>query len=369
MAAALRVLAFILVAAAFAGLAHAESLKSLSEGVRIDPGQISMSGVSSGAYMAQQLHVAHSKHVVGVGLIAGGPYRCAAGVYPPYSWFDATGLYAATSVCSDTNPYWFFQGPPDPEFSIGETRRLAADAAIDDPAGMRGDRVWLLSGSEDRVVPRAVVDALHRYYLAFIDAAAVRYVRLPGAGHAMINDKFGGPCGESAAPFITDCDFDAAGRLLEHIYASLKPRVTSDRLRPVQAFDQSAFFDTQDPSVSLHATGHVYIPTGCRQGRQCRLHVSFHGCRQDQELVGDAFYTKSGYNEWAESNDIVVLYPQATAWRGKGALGANANPRGCWDWWGYSGPAYAVRRGKQIRAVAAMIDVLVGRELLGGRAP
>lgn len=37
----------------------------------------SVSGVSSGAYMAVQLHVAYSETFMGVGSIAGGPYFCA----------------------------------------------------------------------------------------------------------------------------------------------------------------------------------------------------------------------------------------------------------------------------------------------------
>ena len=35
----------------------------------------SVSGLSAGAFMASQFHVAHSRHVVGVGIVAGGPYR------------------------------------------------------------------------------------------------------------------------------------------------------------------------------------------------------------------------------------------------------------------------------------------------------
>jgi poly(3-hydroxybutyrate) depolymerase len=43
----------------------------------IDPAQISVSGISSGAFMANQLHVAHSAQLMGAGLIAGGLYGCA----------------------------------------------------------------------------------------------------------------------------------------------------------------------------------------------------------------------------------------------------------------------------------------------------
>src|SRR5205823_12068015 len=40
---------------------------------------VTASGVSSGGFMAVQLHVAHSATVAGVGVIAGGPYYCAQG--------------------------------------------------------------------------------------------------------------------------------------------------------------------------------------------------------------------------------------------------------------------------------------------------
>jgi hypothetical protein len=43
----------------------------------VEISQTSVSGVSSGGYMAVQFHVAYSSIVKGVGVIAGGPYNCA----------------------------------------------------------------------------------------------------------------------------------------------------------------------------------------------------------------------------------------------------------------------------------------------------
>ena len=37
----------------------------------------SVSGLSVGAYMAGQIEVAHSKDIVGAGIVAGGPFACA----------------------------------------------------------------------------------------------------------------------------------------------------------------------------------------------------------------------------------------------------------------------------------------------------
>jgi hypothetical protein len=55
-----------------------------------------------------------------------------------------------------------------------------------------------------------------------------------------------------------------------------------------------------------------------------------------------------------------VLYPQTTAWSESFFYGYRENPRGCWDWWGYSGDRFSRRAGKQIRAVAKMINALAG---------
>lgn len=343
------------------------SLNDLGARLALDPDRLSLSGISSGAFMAQQFHVAHSAHIVGVGLFAGGPYRCAAGVYSPFSWLDLTGLYAATSKCSNTNPFWIYQGPPDVAFSVRETRTAFAASAVDDPRSMHGDRVWLFSGGQDNTVPPSVVDALSRYYEVFVGAADIRHKRIAGAGHAMITEEFGNACGVSESPFISDCDFDAAGQLLTHIHGALNPPAAGDVHAPL-AFDQSVFFERNDASVSLHSIGHVYVPNQCRQGASCRLHVAFHGCQQTQDQIGDAFYTNAGYNEWAESNGIVVLYPQTIAWAGSW-FSSRSNPLACWDWWGYSGDDYHRKDGKQMRAVAAMVNALMGADVLATRVP
>ena len=53
-----------------------------------------------------------------------------------------------------------------------------------------------------------------------------------------------------------------------------------------------------------------------------------------------------------DAHDVIVLYPQATPWLRLGNLSQiSGNPKGCWDWWGYSGDDYLGRDGKQMRAV------------------
>ncbi len=57
------------------------------------------------------------------------------------------------------------------------------------------------------------------------------------------------------------------------------------------------------------------------------LHMTFHGCQQTIADIGDAYYNHAGFNDWAESNNIVVVYPQAIK-----SLMLPSNPEGCFDW-------------------------------------
>ena len=90
------------------------------------------------------------------------------------------------------------------------------------------------------------------------------------------------------------------------------------------------------------------------------MHVAFHGCEQGAAQIGDLFYRTAGYNELADANNIIVLYPQAQVSNG---FFSAFNPKGCWDFWGYSSfnqlaPNFYTRQAPQMSAVKAMLDRL-----------
>ncbi len=184
----------------------------------------------------------------------------------------------------------------------------------------------------------------------------------------MVTSDFGGACGKTSAPYINDCNFDAAGALLTHLYGALEPASTqapasTQGKGELLTFDQAPYA-VAPYVVSLDDKGFVYVPQACRGGG-CRVHVAFHGCGQGRERIGDTFAQHAGYNRWADSNRLVVLYPQAIARSGWGPWYWPAsfvfNPNGCWDWWGYTGVNYHTKTGAQIRAVKAMLDRLGAR--------
>ena len=305
-------------------------------GYDADAASFTVSGVSSGGYMAVQLQVAHSSRVRGVAALAAGPYYCAQG-----------SVWTATQSCM--SPGWWTPLPALPVLQT-HTERLARTGAIDRTSNLPGTRVWLFSGTRDETVTPAVVDALRAFYASY--GAAVIFVRDRPAGHGMVTGQSGNACGATEPPFLNDCDYDAAGELLRHLLGKLAPPAAAPGGRFV-LFDQRELGSAS--AISMADEGYAYLPRDCENLR-CRVHVVFHGCRQGAEAVGERFVRDAGYNRWADTNRLIVLYPQAIAryWP--------YNPRGCWDWWGYTGPRYATKEAPQIRAVMAMVERLGTRQ-------
>ena len=301
----------------------------------VDLAQSSVSGLSSGAYMAGQFHIAFSTTLIGAGIVAGGPYDCAEGQ-----------LGVALNRCMQTTV-----GGPDAAHLLARAQALARQDRIDPLSGLAGDRVYVFSGTrDDTVTPPVVAQTVAFYRLAGVAEAEIEYVHDLAAGHAFITEDQGNACGVTGSPFIDDCDYDQAGAILGHIYGPLNPPAAAPGGRLIE-FDQTEFLP--DPtSHGMGATGFAYVPASCAAGETCRAHIAFPGCKQTVDLIGDAFETETGYNRWADSNHLIILYPQAHA--------TVVNPNACWDWWGYDDPDYATRSGRQMAAVRAMLTRLAG---------
>ena len=95
-----------------------------------------------------------------------------------------------------------------------DTSILARSGQIDATDNLKRARVWLFTGKRDETVRPAVVAALKGYYETYVPVAAIAYVDGIEAGHARITSDHGASCGSSTPPYINECHFDAAGRLL-----------------------------------------------------------------------------------------------------------------------------------------------------------
>jgi poly(3-hydroxybutyrate) depolymerase len=309
-----------------------------------------VSGVSSGAYMAGQVHLAHNSIITGAALIAGGPYGCAQSIYTRGIFGPGSALINASRAINgcmaNDLAAW---GVPNPNQLAEQARSLASEGRIDPLEATAGDRIYLFSGTKDEtVLPAIGLAALQFYERIGVPADHIKRVADLPAGHGFIAEGKGAACGVTAQPYINDCGYDQAGDLLANLLGPLAPPDATVAVARL-VFDQHAF--TRDlVNHGLAREGVVLVPERCRQEAGCRVHVAFHGCRQSRAEVGDTFVEDSGYSRWAGPNRLIVLMPQAEA--------STANPYGCWDWWGYTGSEYLTRKGPQIVAVRRMLDRL-----------
>lgn len=309
-------------------------------------GETTVSGISSGAYMAGQFQMAHAKIVTGAAIIAGGPYGCAQSAFSDMVFGPAaTMLNASKAISGCMQNSMALWGVPNEALLADKARDRAADGHIDPVADVVADRVYLFSGTRDRTVVPAIVEAAGSFYRALgVPGANIRFVSDMPAGHAFVTEADGAACDVSSEPYIVDCDYDQAKDLLTHLIGPLSAASSAPAGRFV-TFDQRPFARDRTDS-GMADLGVVYIPDQCRGGG-CRVHVAFHGCAQNRETVGDAFVEDTGFQRWADTNRLVVLFPQTVV--------SASNPQGCWDWWGYTGSDFLSRSAPQISAVYGML--------------
>ena len=149
--------------------------------------------------------------------------------------------------------------------------------------------------------------------------------------------------------------YDSERTWLSAFFGRLEPRNNGTLRGSLINFDQTEF--GASAGNSMDTNGYVFVPQRCSDHHPCGLVVAFHGCLQTQADIGTKFVTEAGINEWADSNDIVVLYPYAAR-----SATVPFNPQGCWDWWGYDDPSYALRSGTQTSIVYKMVRRVMGGE-------
>ncbi len=303
----------------------------------VDPAGITVAGISSGGFMAVQMHVAFSSQFRGAAIFAGGPFYCA-----------QDSLNNATGYCESGT------GLPL-QALITYTNNQASAGTIDPTSNLSGQSVYLFSGTNDTTVHQAVMNALQGYYATYLPSGNIVYDNGTAAAHAWISPDGPNGCDTSYSPYINNCNFDPEGTFLAQFYGALNAKNTGTLGGSYIQFNQDPFCPGGScAGISMDSTGWVFVPQSCASGGTCRVMLVLHGCLQYQGIVNQALVQKSGVNEWADTNDLIVLYPQTIA------SSNPSNPEGCWDWWGYTGAGYALQSGPQMQALIAMIRHLEG---------
>ena len=351
----------ILAAIAYAGLGAASAVAADSvalKGYNAAIGESSISGISSGAFMAVQFGTAWSSVITGVGVVAGGPYYCdQADLSDAMTGFTGPVMRALGSC---------MKGPAsdlDTSDFVKKADANAASGAIDATDNLKRQRIYLFHGTNDAVVAKPVTDAsaaFYRHYLGEANRGNLFYQTAIGAGHSLVVQQDGQAdlyaWNANTSPYIDQCGYDQAGIILQHIYGRLTPPNRGPLTGTVQRFDQAAYTGADIPdALSLGDSGYVFVPQDCAAGAACRVHIALHGCAQDAGHIGQRYVESTGYNAWADTNHLIVLYPQT-----KASSFAPANPQACWDWWSYINHSddYITKAGLQIKTIKAMLDAL-----------
>ncbi|VDI07269.1 Hypothetical predicted protein [Mytilus galloprovincialis] len=286
----------------------------------VDVDKVSISGISSGAGFATQMHVIHSASFIGVGVVAGVPYGC------------AHGSSIAALACMKI-----------PMFeSVSSMEHLTVSEAskgnIDAVSNMKNDRVYVFAGRADSQINPQNGHNIALYYNNFVSSSNVKAVFNMDAQHCMPTDNYGGPCNKLSSNFINNCGYNAAYDLLNWVYGNLT----------------SEFTENSTSAYSMDDTGYVYIPSGCSQNTsKCKLHIALHGCKMGRHYIDDVYVKHTGYNEVGEVNNIIILYPQAVP--------NSKNADGCWDMYGFTGQNYATNKGLQVMAMDNMRKRVLGQ--------
>ncbi|CAN5654316.1 PHB depolymerase family esterase [soil metagenome] len=280
--------------------------------------------------MAVQLHVAYSAFFKGAASIAGGAWECAKG-----------DVNRSQSVCMISPS----------QIDVKELAQIARDRAargeIDDLANLAASRVAIFASPNDMVIKPLGSDKLEEFYATFLPKSAISRLTNRSAAHGFPTLAYGNKCSTMGVPWILNCNDDVAGKLLAAIEPSnrtLAARGTADPTSIIY-FDQSKLVSAQ---ARMFEWGAAYIPKVCaRPGANCGVHVALHGCQMNPDFIQEEFVEHAGYNEWAESNNLVILYPQSA--KGVG------NPYACWDWFGFTGSNYTTKSGEQIAGIKKIL--------------
>lgn len=299
----------------------------------LDPKSITVSGISAGAYMATQLQIAYSSSIAGVGSVAGGPWNCSDGT-----------VWRAQSDCMNS------PNSIDVTSLADQLKRAEKARDVDSLANLKNARLYIYNSDTDGVVRPPMRKKNIEFFEKFIPRANMKVEQDLRSAHGFPTVDYGVECGLAQAPYLMKCNYDTAGEIFKHLYENRGLAKKQMAASSMVVIDQTEF---ADENALLASEGWLYVPAACRKaGANCRLHVALHGCLQSGENIKDVFAIHAGYNEWAEGSNIVVLYPQARK--------SMMNPNACFDWFGYTGGNYAVKSGRQMMAIKAMIDRLAG---------
>lgn len=376
-------------------------------------GKLTISGISSGGFMASQMGTIYSKNFDGIATVAGGVFYCAQDHFQQsVKTFGASSFFAfapdlrayqtGTILGVDVKPNFAKPLPTNPiyqaisicmgnpvrahngengQMDLSFLKTMQAGGKIDSLKNIKNQKVLIYQGTEDSVVLKEMATKLAEFYKRMDVAPNNLKTVMKSGDHNFPTDKTNGiNCDETKVPYIANCNYDLAGDILQHLTARKLTRANFEEKHLYRVAQKNNPF-------SIASYGYFYANDYCMQNPQdCDLHVALHGCEmsdfyddtfnkyiesritltsflkiQDYEMNGlvpqmgtKVFAEKSGYADYAETekNKLMIYFPQTMI----SAKNYPGNPKGCWDWYGWTGSNYATNEGQETKWLMQQID-------------
>lgn len=385
-----------------------------------------ISGISSGGFMAQQMATIYSLSVEGVATIAGGYYFCALDYLPkkieqdrqtigeqnlflyepsnkalsdslnplvifsgeinPVTWFKPSvgnPIYQAVSEC--------MLNPDNTKINYSYIKKNVGKNLIDHTDHIKDQKVLIFHGKKDSVLDSKMQNKLISFYQHFnLPKENLRVIKGKGSHNFPISEKKGIDCNKEDVPYLGNCQYDLAFEILSHLdqISNEKNEINENNLFMI---DQTLTNENKvremkkfkQPTASIAPYGYLYASDECLNNpRSCKLHVALHGCKMSDsyndefqqsyqtqvqntkdlhvkknalnKLLGKVsiedktnrygllkFVLDSDFLKYAEKNHLILLFPQTWITEKNYPY----NPKGCWDWFGWTNDKYATNDG------------------------
>lgn len=321
--------------------------------------KVSVAGLSSGGFMANQYQIAYSNDVSSVAIIAGGSYFCA-----------ENSFQKASTTCINPTAKNMLPTPKQQQTII---KNFADKNLIDNPDNLKNHKVWLYTSKNDKSVVFSVMDNLNDFYndIVYQDKQLAdkqkQFIVSENAGHAWISNLAKNACEtHKVSPFINYCNgYDSAENYLQFFFPN---QVSNDKnnsknntnLKNINGrfikFSQSDLqkkYNIQNAEMANE--GFAFIPKQCEskdsiEKSTCAIHFVLHGCHQSYDMIDEQFIYQTGVWQYAEKYNLVLVYPQTKK--------SEKNPNSCWDWFGYSGENYTTKQAAQLKTFDAIVKEL-----------
>jgi poly(3-hydroxybutyrate) depolymerase len=395
-----------------------------------EKGKFSISGISSGGFMANQMATIFSSEFSGVGTVAGGFYYCAQDYLPKKVKQDANTIGSSnlflfeptTKLLTDTmNPFIIFNGvhpqtwfrpqkanpiylsvavcmgdPEKAEWPAEYLKNNEEKKLVDPLVNMQNQKVFIYQGKVDSVLNAKMLDRLKESYLSNgVKEENIQMLLGEGSHNFPTDRKDGIDCSAEEVPYVASCGQNVAGKILTHFVDERLSRdlYLKEHIYLVDQTNRENLNKPEDewigPGASLAPYGYLYANDFCLQNPQaCHTHVAIHGCKMSDSYQEDfqtqyqnqvntykilnmrsrkdlrglisflpvienkvnqygllKFVMDSGYIEYAEKNNLMILFPQT--WITENSY--PYNPKGCWDWFGWTGDQYATNKGAETK--------------------